>query len=94
MARTVSEIGLDGLVSVYEVVKQLPGIATVRDRSRSLAMLDAILSPEWDSRYFSFDSAWSPTEEMASMRDGSGNDYFVVFSAAGAYAQALTTSLR
>ena len=74
-------------MSVYEVIRRLPEIATVRDRSRSLAMLDAILSPEWSDRYYSFDSGWSPTEEMASMRDGGGNDYAIVFSAAGVYAQ-------
>ncbi|MGW2899118.1 hypothetical protein ACWDAO_32160 [Streptomyces sp. NPDC001212] len=51
-------------------------------------MLDAVLSPEWEWRYYSFDSGWSPGEEMASMRDGAGNDYAIVFSAAGVYAQA------
>ncbi len=35
-------------------------------------MLDAIMSPDWELRYFSFDSRWSPTEEMVSMRNGSG----------------------
>ncbi|WP_239150436.1 hypothetical protein [Streptomyces sp. SID13588] len=62
-------------------------MAIVRDLSRAMAMLDAILSPDWESRYYSFDTHWSPTEEMASMRDGSGNDYSVVFSSAGAYAR-------
>ena len=52
-----------------------------------MAMLDAILSPAWEDRYFSFDSRWSPAEEMASMRDGSGNEYSIVFSPAGAYAR-------
>ncbi|MFH9353505.1 hypothetical protein [Kitasatospora sp. NPDC017646] len=70
------------------MIKQLPDIETVRDRSKALAMLDAIISPEWEYRYYSFDSRWSPTEEMASMRDGAGNDYAIAFSAAGAYAQA------
>ena len=78
---------MDEFVSVYEVIRKLPEISVVRDHSRAMAMLDAILSPEWDSRYYSFDSAWSPTEEMASMRDGSGNEYSIVFSAAGAYAR-------
>ncbi|WP_189186825.1 hypothetical protein [Streptomyces albiflavescens] len=68
-----------------ELIRQLPEISIVRDRSRALAMLDAILSPEWEYRYFSFDSQWSPTEEMASMRDGCGNEYSIVFSRAGAY---------
>jgi hypothetical protein len=52
-----------------------------------MAMLDAIISPEWEYRLYSFDSHWSPEEQMASMRDGSGNDYSIVFSPAGAYAR-------
>jgi hypothetical protein len=83
----VSGVSLDRAVSVYEVIRQLPEISTVRDRSRAMAMLDAILSPDWESRFYSFDSRWSPTDKMASMRDGSGNDYSIVFTAAGAYAR-------
>ncbi|MFJ3250816.1 hypothetical protein [Streptomyces sp. NPDC086782] len=75
-------------MTVHEVIKQLPAIATVRERSRALAMLDAVLSPEWEWRYYSFDSRWSPGKEMASMRDGASNDYAIVFAAAGVYAQA------
>ncbi|MFD8216878.1 hypothetical protein ACFV2U_24825 [Streptomyces sp. NPDC059697] len=74
-------------MSVYEVTRRLSEISTVRDCSRAMAMLDAILSLDWDSRFYSFDSHWSPTEEMASMRDGCGNEYSIVFSAAGAYAR-------
>jgi hypothetical protein len=83
----VGEIRLDVAVSVYEVIRRLPDLAIVRDRSRAMAMLDAILSPEWESRYYSFDAHWLPGEEMASMRDGSGNEYSIVFSGAGAYAR-------
>lgn len=50
-----------------------------------MAVLEAILSPDWESRYHSFDADWSPGEEMASMRNGSGDEYSIVFSAAGAY---------
>jgi len=74
-------------MTVFDVVRALPDISTVRDRSRSMAMLDAILSPEWQYRYFSFDSGWSPGQEMASMRDGSGSDYSIVFAPAGAWAR-------
>ncbi|WP_436771321.1 hypothetical protein [Yinghuangia sp. YIM S09857] len=74
-------------MSVFDVIRQLPAIAVVRDRSRALAMLDAIMSPEWESRYYSFDSRWASGEEMASMRNGSGDDYSIVFSAAGAFAR-------
>lgn len=81
------QAGLNGAMAVHDLIRQLPGIPLVRERSRSMAVLDAILSPEWEDRYFSFDSHWSPTEEMASMRDGSGNEYSIVFSPAGAYAR-------
>ncbi|MBT2408834.1 hypothetical protein J7I97_33485 [Streptomyces sp. ISL-87] len=73
------------LVTVYDVARQLPAIADLRDLCRSLAMLDAILSPDWESRYYSFNAGWAGGEEMASMRNGSGDEYSIVFSAAGAY---------
>ena len=62
----------------------LPSIPEVRRITQSLAMLDAILSPEWDYRYFSFNSTWALGEEMASMRNGSGDDWFLLLSATGA----------
>ncbi|MFF0087648.1 hypothetical protein ACFYR1_49705 [Streptomyces canus] len=73
------------LVTVYDVARQLPAIADLRDLCRSLAMLDAILSPDWESRYYSFNAGWADGQEMASMRNGSGDEYSIVFSAAGAY---------
>lgn len=72
-------------MTAHDVARVLPDIPRLRDLCRSLAVLEAILSPEWESRYYSFDAAWSPEEEMASMRNGSGDGYFIVFSAAGAY---------
>jgi hypothetical protein len=69
------------------LIRQLPEISVVRDRCRSMAVLDAVLSPEWEYRYFSFDSRWLPAKEMASMRDGSGSEYSIVFTPAGAYAR-------
>ncbi|MBC6466629.1 hypothetical protein [Actinomadura alba] len=70
------------------MIEQLPDIETVRARSKAMAMLDTVLSPEWEWRYYSYDSRWSPSDEMASMRNGSGDDYAIVFSEAGVYAQA------
>ncbi|MFD9225459.1 hypothetical protein ACFWDI_36870 [Streptomyces sp. NPDC060064] len=72
-------------MTVHDVARQLPGISAVRDLCRSMAMLEAILSPEWADRFYSFDAHWSASEEMASMRNGSGDEYSIVFSAAGAY---------
>jgi hypothetical protein len=78
--------GLNGGVSVYEVINRLPEIDKVRRLSRALAMLDAVLSPEPEYRCYSFDSRWSPTEETALMRNGSGDEYAIVFSPRGAIA--------
>ncbi|MFI8532752.1 hypothetical protein ACIGMX_21240 [Streptomyces aquilus] len=74
-------------MSVHALISRLPAIPVLRDRCRALAVLDAVLSPDWEDRYFSYSARWSPTEEMASMRDGSGNEYAIVFSPAGAYAR-------
>lgn len=61
----------------------LPDTPALIQRSKALAALDLILSPEWEFRYYSFNSKWSPTEQMASMRNGSGDDWFMVFHNSG-----------
>ncbi|MFI6151884.1 hypothetical protein ACIBCA_04240 [Kitasatospora sp. NPDC051170] len=72
-------------MTVNDVARSLPDPDVLRDHCRALAMLDAILSPDWSSRYYSFDSRWSPTEELASMRNGSGDEYSIVFAPVGVY---------
>lgn len=84
-AVVVRGILLDEPVTVYDVARQLPTIVGLRDLCRSLAMLDAILSPDWENRCYSFNSAWAEGEEVASMRNGSGDEYSIVFSVAGVY---------
>jgi hypothetical protein len=61
----------------------LPPPEQLRRLCQSLAMLDAIFSPDWQYRYYSFNSRWAKGEMMASMRDGCGDDYFIHFTAAG-----------
>jgi hypothetical protein len=74
-------------MSVFELVQRLPDPGVVRRVSRSLAVLDLILNDDEDMlNYFSFDARWSGTEEAALMRDGSGNEYSIVFSPDGAFA--------
>ncbi|KHD11346.1 hypothetical protein PN36_20455 [Candidatus Thiomargarita nelsonii] len=47
---------------------------------KALALADAIIQPEWEYRYFSYNSKWSDTEEMGSFRDGSGGEWFFLSS--------------
>ncbi|MFF2250371.1 hypothetical protein [Streptomyces sp. NPDC058142] len=72
-------------MTVQDVARHLPEISVLREHCRSLSVLEAILSPEWEGRYYSFNERWSETESMASMRNGSGDEFSIVFSPAGAY---------
>ena len=72
-------------MSVEDLAARLPDIATLRRWSQSMAMLDAILSPNWHLRYYSFNANWGRGKERASMRDGMGNHYSITFSSVGAY---------
>ncbi len=69
------------------VLASLPDIDSLRRLSQSLAVLDAIMSPDWENRYYSFNSKWSNSSMMASMRNGSGDEYFILFTAHGAIAK-------
>ena len=62
----------------------MPDLESFRRLTRSLAMLDAILSPEWEGRYYSFDSRWGSGELMASMRNGQGDHWFAWLGEPGA----------
>jgi hypothetical protein len=61
----------------------LPKFAELLRRSKALACLDAILCDEFDGRYYSFNSKWAPKQEMASMRNGSGDEWFMLFDSRG-----------
>ena len=73
-----------------ENIGRLPSPENLKRLSQSLAVLDAILQPIWSLRYFSFNASWQPNETMASMRDGSGEAYFIVFKREGAILLAQT----
>lgn len=62
----------------------LPDIESLRCLTKALAMLDAILCPNWESRYYSYNAEWGKGEEMASMRNGYGDDWFLLFDGNGA----------
>lgn len=66
-----------------QALSLLPDIPTLRGISQSLALLDAILSPVWEYRYYSFNAHWAPQQALASMRDGEGDSYLAWFNPAG-----------
>jgi hypothetical protein len=63
----------------------LPNVAVFRAAFQSMAMLDAIIMPEWEFRYYSFEVNMSEDESksIGSMRNGSGDDLHAIFGRAG-----------
>jgi hypothetical protein len=72
-------------MTAAQLADRLPAIGVVRRWSQSLAVLDAIMSTEWEYRYFSFDAQFGPGEALASMRNGSGDEYSITFTRGGAF---------
>ncbi len=63
----------------------LPDIDALKRLMQSMAMLDAILCPEWQYRHYSFNSNWAKGEQMGSMRNGMGDDLSALFTSDGCF---------
>jgi len=63
--------------------RALPDAAGLQRLGKALAALDAINSPEWQYRYYSYDANWAEGEEVLTMRDGQGDEMLVLFRAEG-----------
>ncbi len=63
------------------VANALGAVPGLRKRCVALAMLDAILCPDWEYRGHSFNRFWDKEQRrtLASFRDGYGNDFFLLF---------------
>jgi hypothetical protein len=72
-------------VTAQDLVRALPDVATLRRRCRALAMLDAILSPDEEDRYYGYNTSWGPDSEIAEMSNGSGDEFHIVFGPAGVF---------
>lgn len=66
-------------------LNSLPSVERLKALLQSLALLDAIMSPEWQYRYYSFNSEWASGEQMGSMRDGCGDSFFALFNEFGCF---------
>ena len=50
---------------------------------KAISVLDAILSPEWQFRYYSYNSKWADGEECLQMRNGEGDEMHILFLDSG-----------
>jgi hypothetical protein len=66
-------------------LEHFPSISKLERLLKSLAALDTILCPEWDYRYYSFNSQWAENELMGSMRNGSGDEFYALFNSNGCF---------
>ena len=66
-------------------LRLLPEVARLRAAFQSMAMLDAIIMPGWEFRYYSFETDVSPDGSISigSMRNGSGDDLHAIFGPGG-----------
>lgn len=64
----------------------LPDIQTLKTLCKALATLDAIICPDWEYRYYSYNKNWDAAkgEALFSMRNGSGDEFQFLFSNHGA----------
>ncbi|MGI4863481.1 MAG: hypothetical protein ACRYFZ_06120 [Janthinobacterium lividum] len=61
----------------------LPTGPALQRLCKALAALDAINSPDWEYRYYSYNPVWSETEQLLEMRDGEGDQMLVLFRPEG-----------
>ena len=57
----------------------LPDRRTLEAICKAISVLDAIISQEWQYRYYSFNSKWSANERCLQLRNGSGDEMHVLF---------------
>ena len=70
----------DAGVTVYDIAAQMPSIDVLRQRCKAVAVLDAIIGGD----SYTYNRAWG-NDEAASMRNGSGEEFDIVFTADGAF---------
>lgn len=52
---------------------------TLKTICKAISVLDAIISQEWEFRYYSYNSKWDENEECLQMRNGSGDEMHILF---------------
>ena len=72
-------------MTILDVATTLPEITVLAGRCQALATLDAIMSPDPEFRYYGFTCRWAPGQRCASMDNGSGDAWSIVFCPDGAF---------
>ncbi len=68
----------------------LPDKLHLQKICKAISVLDAILSPEWEYRYYSYQSKWSDNEEFCEMRNGQGDHMLILFRKEGCVINGMT----
>jgi hypothetical protein len=61
----------------------LPDPSKLKNICKSISALEAIICPEWEYRYYSYQKDWSETEEFCEMRNGQGDQMLIIFCGNG-----------
>ncbi|HEX5150761.1 MAG TPA: hypothetical protein VFW07_04905 [Parafilimonas sp.] len=61
----------------------LPDRNRLQNICKSISVLDAIISQDWEYRYYSYNSKWSKNEEVFEMRNGQGDQMLILFAENG-----------
>ena len=57
----------------------LPDRTFLENICKAISVMDAILSQDWQFRYYSFNSKWDKNEKCLQMRNGSGDEMHILF---------------
>ena len=68
----------------------LPDRKSLKAICKAISVADAILSQEWEYRYYSYQSKWSEDEEFCEMRNGQGDHMLILFHNQGCVINGMT----
>ena len=62
-----------------ENLNLIPKPIELQNLCKSISAIEAIISPLWEYRYYSYQKDWSETEEFCEMRNGQGDQMLILF---------------
>ena len=66
-----------------KIYRKLPNQKNFQKICKAISVLDAILSKEYEYRYYSYNSKWGENEEFFEMKNGEGEYLLVLFNQTG-----------